>query len=137
MACPYVSGITYLIRSAHLNWSLVVIMSAIMTTTDVAYHYGKPIMGGNVPANYFSMGSGHMSHINPDKAVDPRLIYDIKPKSCICAVWDREKSKMFTIKWRNIRYDELFQKNKGFILNYFQFLQFLGAGKELRQFTGE
>ncbi|KAJ8441798.1 hypothetical protein Cgig2_021488 [Carnegiea gigantea] len=93
MACPDVSIITSLIHSANLNWSPTVITSAIMTTADVAYHYRKPIMGGNVLANYFAMGSGHMSHINLDKAVKPRLIYDIRPTSSICAVWDREDRK--------------------------------------------
>lgn len=117
MACPHVSGIAALIHSAHPNWSPAAVKSAMMTTADVTDHYGKPIMDANIPADHFAIGSGH---INPAKAVDPGLIYDIKPSEYIthlCSL-GYTRSQIFTISRRNISCKSIKQKSKGFNLNY-------------------
>ncbi|CAI0476630.1 unnamed protein product [Linum tenue] len=70
MACPHLSGIAALLRSAHPDWSPAAIKSAIMTTTHLTQIGGKPI------TDEFDMGSGH---VNPAGATNPGLIYDILP----------------------------------------------------------
>ncbi|KAK6158081.1 hypothetical protein DH2020_005395 [Rehmannia glutinosa] len=50
MSCPHLSGVAALLKSAHPDWYL--------------------------PANVFATGSGH---VNPSKANDPGLVYDILP----------------------------------------------------------
>ncbi|KAK9726444.1 hypothetical protein RND81_05G215700 [Saponaria officinalis] len=117
MACPHVSGIAALIRSAHRDWSPAMIKSALITTADVTDHYGKPIMDGIAPADYFAMGSGH---INPDKAVDPGLVYDIRPEDYITHLCGLRysRSDIFTITRRNVSCNELLHRCKGFSLNY-------------------
>ncbi|CAA7403556.1 unnamed protein product [Spirodela intermedia] len=81
MATPHVSGIVALLKSLHPNWSLAAIKSAILTTTaSVVDKDGVPIVAEGIPrklADHFDYGSGH---INPEKAADPGLIYDINPK---------------------------------------------------------
>ncbi|KNA24801.1 hypothetical protein SOVF_012070 [Spinacia oleracea] len=117
MACPHVSGIAALIHTAHPNWSPAAVKSAMMTTADVTDHYGKPIMDGNTPADHFAIGSGH---INPAKAVDPGLVYDIRPADYIthlCSL-GYTRSEIFTISRRNISCKEILHKSKGFSLNY-------------------
>ncbi|KAI3828939.1 hypothetical protein L1987_03051 [Smallanthus sonchifolius] len=81
MSCPHLSGISALLKSAHPDWSPAAIKSAIMTTA------GKVNLGGeliederDLPANIFALGSGH---VNPSKASDPGLIFDIQPEDYI------------------------------------------------------
>lgn len=76
MSCPHLSGIAALIKSAHPHWSPAAIKSAVMTTADTANFRGQPILDQNSqPADLFAIGSGH---VNPSKATDPGLIYDIQ-----------------------------------------------------------
>ncbi|XVF73321.1 hypothetical protein PTKIN_Ptkin12aG0192300 [Pterospermum kingtungense] len=76
MACPHVSGIAALLKSKHKNWSPAAIKSALMTTAYTTDHMGKPIadLGFYRSATPFAFGSGH---VDPIKASDPGLIYDI------------------------------------------------------------
>ncbi|KAJ3680494.1 hypothetical protein LUZ60_016772 [Juncus effusus] len=81
MATPHLSGIAALIKKAHPSWSPAAIKSALMTTAYVTDLDGKPITDEkHLPANVLNMGSGH---VNPDKALDPGLIYDITPEDYI------------------------------------------------------
>ncbi|XP_065876527.1 subtilisin-like protease SBT1.2 [Euphorbia lathyris] len=117
MACPHVSGISALIRSAHPTWTPAAVKSAIMTTADVTDHSGNPIMDGNKPAGLFAIGSGH---INPERAINPGLIYDIRPDNYVthlCTL-GYTRSEIFTITHRNASCNELLRVNKGFSLNY-------------------
>ncbi|KAH6832058.1 hypothetical protein C2S53_005511 [Perilla frutescens var. hirtella] len=81
MSCPHLSGVAALLKSAHPDWSPAAIKSAIMTTADRVNRGGKRIEDQRlVPADVFATGAGH---VNPSKANDPGLIYDIKPDDYI------------------------------------------------------
>ncbi|CAN1243596.1 Subtilisin-like protease [Linum perenne] len=81
MSCPHLSGVAALLKSSHPSWSPAAIKSAMMTTTDVLNMAGKPIVDENYqPADVFATGSGH---VNPTRANNPGLIYDIKPEEYI------------------------------------------------------
>ena len=81
MSTPHLSGIAALVKSVHPDWSPAAIKSAIMTTSDVACHDGKLIANEQrKPASYFMMGAGH---VNPEKATDPGLVYDLSVEEYI------------------------------------------------------
>ncbi|XP_072956585.1 subtilisin-like protease 4 [Typha angustifolia] len=81
MSTPHLCGIAALIRKAHPDWSPAAVKSAIITTADVVNHDGKPIVDETRrPASYFAMGAGH---VNPRKALDPGLVYDLAPEDYI------------------------------------------------------
>ncbi|OEL28812.1 Subtilisin-like protease SBT1.2 [Dichanthelium oligosanthes] len=81
MSTPHLSGIAALVKSRHPDWSPAAIKSAIMTTADVTDRAGNPILDEQrAPANWFATGAGH---VNPDKAADPGLVYDIVPSDYI------------------------------------------------------
>ncbi|KAG9144965.1 hypothetical protein Leryth_017437 [Lithospermum erythrorhizon] len=117
MSCPHVSGIAALIHSAYPKWTPAAIKSALMTTADITDHKGKPIMDGDQTATLFAMGSGH---INPAKAINPGLVYDIHPDDYITHLCSRgfTRSEIFTITHRNVSCHYILQRNKGFSLNY-------------------
>ncbi|GJN04538.1 hypothetical protein PR202_ga22096 [Eleusine coracana subsp. coracana] len=80
MSCPHVSAIVALLKSVHPHWSPAMIKSAIVTTASVTDRFGIPIQAEGLPrkpADPFDFGGGH---IEPDRAVDPGLVYDIDPK---------------------------------------------------------
>ncbi|XXG67292.1 hypothetical protein AAC387_Pa06g0675 [Persea americana] len=59
------------------DWSPAAIRSAIMTTADVVDHKGRQIIDERLaPADLFAIGAGH---VNPSRANNPGLVYDIKP----------------------------------------------------------
>ncbi|KAJ0967158.1 hypothetical protein J5N97_024075 [Dioscorea zingiberensis] len=81
MSTPHLSGIAALIKAAHPDWSPAAIKSAMMTTADIMDRSGKPIVDErHLPANLFAVGAGH---VNPVKASDPGLVYDLKPDDYI------------------------------------------------------
>ncbi|KAF9614893.1 hypothetical protein IFM89_020990 [Coptis chinensis] len=81
MSCPHLSGVAALIKSAHPDWSPAAIKSAIMTTADLHNLKGKRIFNQLLqPADLFATGSGH---VNPTRANDPGLVYDIQPSDYI------------------------------------------------------
>ncbi|KAJ4824270.1 hypothetical protein Tsubulata_021239 [Turnera subulata] len=82
MSCPHVSGVVALIKSAHPDWSPAAIRSAIMTTayTRDTSHDGVLSGGSMKPSDPFDIGAGHM---NPSKAMDPGLVYDMKSSDYI------------------------------------------------------
>lgn len=81
MSCPHLSGIAALLKSSHPDWSPAAIKSAIMTSADTLNLENKPIVDETLqPANIFATGSGH---VNPSRADDPGLVYDIQPDDYI------------------------------------------------------
>ncbi|KAL2525112.1 Subtilisin-like protease SBT1.7 [Abeliophyllum distichum] len=81
MSCPHLGGISALLKSAHPDWSPAAIKSAIMTSATQSSLAGGPILDErNLPADLFATGSGH---VNPSKANDPGLIYDLQPDDYI------------------------------------------------------
>lgn len=78
MSCPHLSGVAALLKSVHSNWSPATIKSAIMTTADIVNLAKNPVEDETnlLPANVFATGSGH---VNPAKANNPGLVYDIRP----------------------------------------------------------
>ncbi|KAF3666029.1 putative subtilisin-like protease-like [Capsicum annuum] len=81
MACPHLAGVAALLKSAHPDWSPAAIKSAIMTTADFVNLGNNPIQDEKLnPADLFTIGSGH---VNPSKANDPGLIYDIQPQDYV------------------------------------------------------
>ncbi|KAM7263780.1 hypothetical protein ACFE04_001463 [Oxalis oulophora] len=134
MSCPHVSGITALIKSAHPNWTPAAIKSAIMTTADITDHTGKPIMAGsNKMAGVLEMGAGQ---VNPVRAINPGLIYDIKPDDYVthlCTL-GYSTSEILTVTRKNVSCRELLETNKGFSLNYPSISVIFSRGKAIKMF---
>ncbi|XP_030538066.2 subtilisin-like protease 1 [Rhodamnia argentea] len=81
MSCPHLSGVAALLKSAHPDWSPAAIKSAIVTTATTSNVEHRPIVDQTLhPADIFATGAGH---VNPSKAVNPGLIYDIGPQDYV------------------------------------------------------
>ncbi|PIA44948.1 hypothetical protein AQUCO_01700490v1 [Aquilegia coerulea] len=76
MSCPHVSGVAALLKGAHPDWSPSRIKSSMMTTAYVVDNEGKSFVDGfkYEVATPWAYGSGH---VNPEKALDPGLVYDM------------------------------------------------------------
>ncbi|XP_071717555.1 subtilisin-like protease SBT5.3 [Rutidosis leptorrhynchoides] len=75
MSCPHVSGIVGLLKTLHPDWSPSAIRSAIMTTARTRDNEVKPMTNAShIKATPFSYGAGH---VQPNRAMDPGLVYDL------------------------------------------------------------
>ncbi|XP_031377315.1 subtilisin-like protease SBT5.3 [Punica granatum] len=76
MSCPHVSGVVGLLKILYPSWSPAAIRSAIMTTATPFDNAMEPILNASsYKATPFSYGAGHMQ---PNKAMDPGLVYDLE-----------------------------------------------------------
>ncbi|KAL3645368.1 hypothetical protein CASFOL_010548 [Castilleja foliolosa] len=81
MSTPHLGGVAALLKRAHPNWSPAAIKSAIMTTADLVNAGKTAILDEKLtPADAFATGAGH---VNPSKATDPGLVYDMEPDGYI------------------------------------------------------
>ncbi|KAK0582445.1 hypothetical protein LWI29_025746 [Acer saccharum] len=76
LSCPHVSGLAALLKSAHQDWSPAAIKSALMTTAYTLNNRKSPLadVDSSNSTGPFAFGSGH---VDPERAVDPGLIYDM------------------------------------------------------------
>ncbi|KAF5175291.1 Subtilisin-like protease SBT1.8 [Thalictrum thalictroides] len=82
MSCPHISGLAALLKAAHPDWSPSAIKSALMTTAYVLDNTKSALLDaatGSVSTPW-AHGSGH---VDPQKALDPGLVYDISTEDYI------------------------------------------------------
>ncbi|KAF3959255.1 hypothetical protein CMV_015917 [Castanea mollissima] len=82
MSCPHISGLAALLKAAHPQWSPSAIKSALMTTAYTQDNTNSPLRdaAGGGFSNPLAHGAGH---VEPSKALDPGLVYDISTEDYI------------------------------------------------------
>ncbi|KAL1812648.1 hypothetical protein ACET3Z_022713 [Daucus carota] len=122
MSSPHLVGIAALLKASHRDWSSAAIRSAMMTTADISDNSNGPIidMRFGLAACPLDYGAGH---VNPNKAMDPGLVYDTKPEDYInylCAMnYTRDEIRLIT------RRSDTSCENSNLDLNYPSFIVIL------------
>ncbi|GKU98944.1 hypothetical protein SLEP1_g11878 [Rubroshorea leprosula] len=130
MAAPHAAGVAAILKRAHPDWSPAAIRSAMMTTAndlDNTFAPIKDVADYNRPASPLDIGAGH---INPNKAIDPGLVYDATAKDYIkflCAMkYTATEIRIITGSSNNCL-------NKSLDLNYPSFIAFFNDEKSTSQ----
>ncbi|KAH0782299.1 hypothetical protein KY290_001897 [Solanum tuberosum] len=128
MAAPHAAGIAAMLKGAHPDWSPSAIRSAMMTTADHLNSAQKPITeDDNMVASPLGIGSGH---VDPNRALDPGLVYDVTPQdyiNLICSLnFTEEQFKTFARSSAN--YDNCSKPSAD--LNYPSFIAFYSYSQE-------
>ncbi|KEH18578.1 subtilisin-like serine protease [Medicago truncatula] len=135
MSSPHVAGVGALLKAAHVDWSPAAIRSAMMTTSDIfdnTKELIKDIGKGNNVATPFAQGAGH---INPNKALNPGLVYDVGVQdyvNLLCALNFTQKN--ITIITRSSTND---CSKPSLDLNYPSFIAFFNAANSSSRTTQE
>ncbi|KAL2330215.1 hypothetical protein Fmac_017796 [Flemingia macrophylla] len=123
MACPHASGVAALLKAAHPQWSAAAIRSALVTTASPLDNTQNPIREyGYHPSQYASPLAIGAGQIDPNKALDPGLIYDATPQdyvNLLCAL-KYTKKQILTVS-RSVSYN---CSKPSFDLNYPSFVAF-------------
>ncbi|KAL9331843.1 hypothetical protein ACSQ67_001453 [Phaseolus vulgaris] len=101
--------------------------------TEATDHTGRPILDESQPAGVFDMGAGH---VNPQRALNPGLVYDIRPDDYIihlCSL-GYTRSEIFSITHRNVSCNAVMKMNRGFSLNYPSFSVIFKDGERRKMF---
>ncbi|KAF3436487.1 hypothetical protein FNV43_RR23579 [Rhamnella rubrinervis] len=119
MSCPHVSGIAALLKGVHPGWSPAMIKSAMMTTAYTRDRDGKALLDEThrTVATVWDVGAGH---VDPEKAVDPGLVYDLTEDDYIdflCATNYTSKG-IKVITGREVMCSGETRKHKPWELNY-------------------
>ncbi|GKC20204.1 subtilisin-like protease SBT1.9 [Tanacetum coccineum] len=100
MAAPHIAGISALVKAIHRDWSPAAIRSAIMTSaskTDNRHGTIRDQVNGTM-ATPLDFGAGH---VNPNRAMDPGMIYDMGSQDYIdflCGLGYTRKQMMTVIR---------------------------------------
>ncbi|XP_074288462.1 subtilisin-like protease SBT1.4 [Silene latifolia] len=137
MACPHVSGLAALLKNAYPSWTPSAIKSALMTTTYYLDNSGKNFtdLATGKESSPFVIGSGH---VDPNKALDPGLVYDVGTEDYIaflCSIgYDPKKIAIFLKKPATIDCAVNNLSSPG-NLNYPSFSVVFESGKEVVKYT--
>ncbi|XP_023553317.1 subtilisin-like protease SBT5.4 [Cucurbita pepo subsp. pepo] len=98
MSCPHISGIVGLLKTLYPKWSPAIMRSALMTTARTKANNLNPIRSSRKEkANSFAYGAGH---VNPNKAANPGLVYDLSIEdylNYLCARgYNKTQMKLFS-----------------------------------------
>ncbi|PHU30462.1 hypothetical protein BC332_02555 [Capsicum chinense] len=96
MDASHAAGITAMVKGVHPEWSPLAIRSAMMTTTNHLDSTQKPIReDDNMIATPLGIVSGH---IDPNRALDPGLVYDATPQdyvNLICSLNSQKSNSKY------------------------------------------
>uniref|UniRef100_A0A803KR05 Uncharacterized protein n=1 Tax=Chenopodium quinoa TaxID=63459 RepID=A0A803KR05_CHEQI len=82
MSCPHISGLAALLRNTYPSWCPAAVKSALMTTAYYLDNSKKNFtdLATGKQSSEFVHGSGH---VDPNKALNPGLVYDIDVRDYI------------------------------------------------------